>query len=86
MAFTDRFLRLPIMVQSVSEMHLTGKTTCYPSWQKVNPFEISHYKPTVDSDFGEETIINITMKTGNNFNVYLHPDQFEYKLNKWAEK
>ena len=86
MAFTDRFLKLPIMIQSVSEMELIGKTTCYPSWQKINPFEISYYKPTVDSDFGEETIVNVTMKTGNNFNVYLHPDQFEYKLNKWAEK
>jgi hypothetical protein len=86
MTFTDRFVRFPIMVQSVTEMNLTGNAECFPSWQKINPLEISHYKPTVDKDYGEETIINVTMKTGHNFNVYLSPQQFEDKINKWGEK
>lgn len=72
------------MVQSVKQMELMDNAECYKTWQKVNPFEISHYKPTVDADFGPEEIINVTMKTGNNFNVYLAPEQFESRLNRWA--
>jgi len=82
MSFTDRFIELPIKVYDISDSELTGKTEYEESFMKVNPMEISHYKPTYDGDEDREIkYVFVTLKNGDGFFVYLSIDAFERLLN-----
>lgn len=81
MAFTDRFITLPIKVYDRKQAELTGHEDYEDSFIKINPFEISQYKPSTDGDeWGE--CVHLVMKGGDDFNVYLTIEEFETALNK----
>lgn len=81
--FTDRFIKIPIQVYDKELAELTGKEPDYTdSWMKINPMEISEYKPTVTEKDGHETDCTyIVMKNGSGFYCYLIPEDFEKILN-----
>ena len=69
--FTDRFVKLPIMVFSVKEQELTGNAIDSESWMKVNTMEISNYKPSYDEGEPDIEIVHVTLKNGYGALVYL---------------
>lgn len=82
MAFTDRFIKLPIKVYSEKEKSLTGNTTYQDSYVKISPFEIAGYRPQVDEANDIDECVNVSLKNGESFNVYLTVKEFEYYVNK----
>ena len=86
MAFTDRFIKVPIKVFSVTQKELTGKEVCTDVWFKFNPFEIQSYRPCTNDDYAEDgEAIVLVLKTGDTTVVYLTPDEFETLLNDSAK-
>ena len=81
MAFTDRFLKVPIKIYDRAQAEVMGKAEYEDSWMKINPFEISHYKPTEDKENDNQICTYVMMKQGDGFFVYLSPDEFEKLLN-----
>lgn len=82
--FTDRFIKLPIKVYDAKERDLTGKVSDYEdSWMKVNPFEISQYKPTSDGETLTDDCTYVSLKNGDGFYVYLTISEFEQILNNF---
>ncbi len=81
MAFTDRFIKIPIKVYDRKSADLTGKPDYEDSVMKINPFEISHYKPSNDTDNDDKGCVYVTMKQGDGFFVYLTMAEFEKLLN-----
>jgi hypothetical protein len=79
--FTDRFIKVPVAVYDVKEKELTNKATYEDSYTKFNPFDISEYRPTYDSDNREEECTVITLKDGNSIMAYLTIEEFEKLLN-----
>lgn len=82
MSFTDRFIRLPIKQYNAKEEKLTGRKEFEDTYIKINPFEISEYKPTIDDECDDVDCVSVTMKNGNNFYAYLSIKEFENLLNK----
>lgn len=81
MKFTDRFVKVPIKVYDRAEMEMVGRASYEDSWLKINPFEISSYKPSHDKDNDDQVCTYVNMKDGNGFFVYLLPAEFEKLLN-----
>lgn len=83
--FTDRFIELPIKIFDENYKGMTGKEVLEDSWTKVNPMEISHYKPAYDDeDKGDNfNCTHVSMKNGDAFFIYLLPKDFEKILNAW---
>ena len=80
--FTDRFIKLPIVVFSQKQQDLTGNAEDNPSWIKINPMEISNYKPSYDEGEPDIEIIHMILKNGFSTLVYLSPEEFEAALNE----
>lgn len=81
MAFTDRFIELPIKVYDKEAADLVGKPDYEDSVIKISPFEISDYKPTNDADNQDAECVYLVLKNGRGFFVYLPMDKFEKILN-----
>jgi hypothetical protein len=81
MAFTDRFVKVPIKIYDRKQAELMDKTEYEDSFLNINPFEISHYKPTTDKDNDDQECVYVTMKQGDGFFVYLTIPEFEKLLN-----
>jgi hypothetical protein len=79
--FTDRFLYIPIKVYNADLKELTGKANYEDSFMKILPSEISHYKPSEDTDNDDAECTFVHMKSGNAFFVYWTVAEFEKKLN-----
>lgn len=82
MAFTDRFIRVPIKVYSIRQKELTGKEICEDSYEMINPFDISRYRPSFDSDYTENECVSISFKDGDKTLAYLSIREFEKLLNE----
>jgi hypothetical protein len=48
---------------------------------KIDPNEISNYKPSYDEEDPDTEIVCVYLKNGDKFLVYLSPQEFEDKLN-----
>jgi len=81
MAFTDRFLKVPIKVYNIENAELTGKKEYSDSYIKINPFEIISYKPTNDDENDVENCVFITFKNGDGLFIYMGFEEFENLLN-----
>lgn len=82
MGFTDRFIKLPIQVYDRKLKEVAGVEESEDSWMKINPADISNYRPSYDSaDETKAEITSVTLKTGDTTLVYLSIDQFEELLN-----
>lgn len=79
--FTDRFIQLPIKVYDREAKELTGKAEYEDSWMKINPFEISSWKPAEDNENNDVACTYVSMKNGDGFYVYYTTEQFEELLN-----
>lgn len=83
MPFTDRFIRLPIKIYSVSQAELTGKENYEDAVARVNPFEISRYYPIIeDVDDNDVPAVKITFKDGESMVTYMTIEAFEALLDK----
>lgn len=86
MAFTDRFIKFPIQVFDKKLKDVIGTTDGEDSWMKVNPMEIASYRPNVDSDDPQQNeIVSMTLKSGDNYLVYMSVDEFENRLNNYSK-
>ncbi len=84
-AFTDRFIEVPVDLYNTTEAEMIGyteETKTEPSYMKINPFEISYYRPAKD-DGDNSTQTLIYLKTGENFYITLPIDEFEKRLNNF---
>lgn len=82
MAFTDRFVKLPIKIYSESQKELTGKATYEDNYTNVLPLEICSYRPQVDDENGVDECTHVSLKNGESFNVYMTIAEFEAYINK----
>jgi hypothetical protein len=76
--FTQRFVKLPIKLYDVDHKELTGAEITKDTYQCINPFEISAYRP---SDENEGICTHVTFKNGEHMLIYLHISDFEKTLN-----
>ncbi len=81
MAFTDRFIKVPIGVYDVETKNLTGKEDTVDSWMKFLPFEIATYRPTYSVDDPETEYVNLVLKCGDVSVVHLTVKEFEDLIN-----
>lgn len=79
--FTDRFVKVPVCVFDREEKELTGKETLIDSYIKINPFELSEYRPGYSNDPEDEECVNIIMKNGEKSMVRMNINEFEKLLN-----
>ena len=82
MAFTDRFLKIPIKIFDRKEAEITNNPVYEDSWMKINPFEISDYKLTFDKENDNQECTYLSMKNGSGMYVYLTIEEFENLLNE----
>ena len=77
--FTDRFIKLPIRIYDRKREELTGQKEQEDRQCAVLPSQIEHYHGSEDE--GEE-VVQLVMKSGKSFFVYLSCEEFERQLNK----
>ena len=84
MAFTDRFIKVPIQVFDRKLKEVTGIEEGEDSWMNVNPLEIASYRPSWDSaDETKTEITSMMLKSGDCTLVYMSVKEFEHLLNNW---
>lgn len=89
MAFTDRFLKIPVKIYDVKENELTNKADyeCeqLDTYRRLLPMQIESYGPTIPGSInfeeGNQIITTITMKSGETFLAFIECRQFEKLLN-----
>lgn len=81
MAFTDRFVKLPIKEYNEKEKELTGHATYSDNYVNILPLEVCAYRPLPDDENGVDECVSVTLRTGERFNVYMTIDEFESTLN-----
>jgi hypothetical protein len=84
MAFTDRYIKLPIELFDKKLAETTGdfNSSSFQGYMMINPFEIRSYRPCYSEDGAstlEETIVDF--KSGESVVVLLDIKDFERKLN-----
>ena len=77
--FTDKFIWFPVKEFNAEQKELTGKADCRDTQEKIDPFQISNYRLSKDSDDIE--CISLTLKNGYTIGVYLSIDDFQKRLN-----
>lgn len=80
--FTDRYARVPIRIYDEEQKELTGSQIELDSYEMVNPFRISSYRPGGD----EENTTLICFDNGQELLVYWHIRQFERVMNDHFKK
>lgn len=81
MAFTDRFIKVPILVHNKQEQELTGKAQDYESWYKFLPFELAAYRPTFTIDEPDIEVTQVILKNGDTTLIELPVFEFEKAIN-----
>lgn len=84
--FTARFITVPIKRFSPKQMALTGKANMYDSELHFAPFDIAHYGPTWNDEESDLELVQLMLKSGMSFTVYLNIDKFETLLNNHAKE
>ncbi len=76
--FTDRYIKVPIVSLYIEG----GMEQEEETWEKINPFEISNYRPCHPEDDHEINCTSITLKNGEEILAYMLPEDFEKLLNE----
>ena len=76
--FTDRFVKVPSKIFNAKNKELTGNEELYDCQLRVLPMEICEYYENLDEDNGS---IQVLLKNGDSFPVYLTIQEFEKLLN-----
>lgn len=90
--FTKRYLSLPVIVFNVgydAKLGIDIQTGGVShSYVKLNPFEISAYRPAteIDGNGDEIDVVIIQTKSGDDYTVTLDLKKFEEKIDKWASQ
>lgn len=81
MSFTDRFVQFPVKMINRTQADLLGsdKVESYDVLTQVLPMDICEYYPSTDDK--DEEVVQLYMKNGRSFFVYLTIQQFEKLLN-----
>lgn len=84
MAFTDRFIKLPVDLYNVERAKVIGYNSDSnegETYIKVNPLDISFYGPGIDdNDDLKHTLIHF--KSGDAIHIKISTKQFEDMLNE----
>ena len=83
--FTNRFIKIPVDLYERKDAEMIGynkNTKSEGTIMFVQPFEISHFRPTNNDDTDELTCVLIHMKNGDSFVSSLNIKEFEKILNK----
>lgn len=84
--WSDRFIKLPIQVYDKQQKELTGKEILEDSYIKINPLDISLYRPTYDDfDPEQKEITSVTTKYGDTTLVQLSVWEFEKQINDFLK-
>lgn len=85
--FTDRFIKVPVELYDTKEADIIGyskDTKFADTYMKINPFEISHYRPSTDNnDALSETCVHF--KNGSQAVIKMTTEKFEELLNKFNQ-
>lgn len=85
MSFTDRFIKLPIRIFNVKQKELTGKEDLEDSYIKINPLDISSYRPSYTDDDNALDHTTIETKSGDTTTICLTIDEFETAINDFMK-
>lgn len=80
--FTDRYLRVPIKIYDEEEKELTGTQNESDSYEMINPFRISSYRPGGD----DENTTFLSFENGDELLVYWNIRYFERAANDHYRK
>lgn len=75
--FSTKFVRLPIRVHNKDQNELMGTDLEIDTYEMVNPFTISSYRPSVEPD----GLTYISFKDGSGMMVYMEINEFESLMN-----
>lgn len=75
--FSTKFVRLPIRVHNKDQNELMGTDLEIDTYEMVNPFTISSYRPSVEP----EGMTYISFKDGSGMMVYMDINEFEVLMN-----
>lgn len=75
--FSTKFVRLPIRVHNKDQNELMGTDLEIDTYEMVNPFTISSYRPSVEP----EGMTYISFKDGSGMMVYMDINEFEALMN-----
>lgn len=92
MAFTDRFISIPIIVFDILEQELTDKPenecSSFQTFRKINPMRIESYQPAIprDLDFDKSnlTTTSIIMYSGERVMAFMTCEELEELPNKFG--
>lgn len=84
--FTDRFIKVPIMEYDSKHKELTGQEILRDSFEKINPMDISSYRPTYPMEEPLRHCVNIYFKNGNSTLAYFSIKEFEQLLNSYQKQ
>jgi len=75
--FSTKFVRLPIRVHNKDQNELMGTDLEIDTYEMVNPFTISSYRPSVEP----EGLTYVSFKDGSGMMVYMDINEFESLMN-----
>lgn len=75
--FSTKFVRLPIRVHNRDQNELMGTDLEIDTYEMVNPFTISSYRPSVEP----EGMTYVSFKDGSGMMVYMDINSFEHLMN-----
>lgn len=87
MKFTDRYVKLPIDLYEKDKADIIGcneETKICDTTISVEPFQISHYRKTLDENFAPNGT-SIHMKNGDSFYICLSVKEFEDVINNYQK-
>lgn len=82
MAFTDRFISVPIQAYSIKHEELYGEKEYFDSYEKLDPMDISSYFESVTDDI---YCTQVYLKSGHSFLANLNIVEFEKLLNNFPQ-
>lgn len=74
--FSDKFVRLPIRVHNRDQNELMGTDLEIDTYEMVNPFTISSYRPSIDPS----DMTYVSFKDGSGMMVYMNIKEFEHLM------
>lgn len=75
--FSDKFIKLPIRVHNPNQNDLLGTNVEIDTYEMVNPFTISSYRPSIDPS----DMTYVSFKDGSGMMVYMNIREFESLMN-----
>jgi len=80
--FSKRFIKVPIKVYDQSHMELTGSEITKDTYEKILPYSIESYRPSVEND---GKCLHLSLRSGSTMLVYMTVEEFERTLDKHSD-